>query len=474
MKRLAFIALLLMLGCQVGPPYPPPEMDQSIPSEWKHPSTTEDPPPCFDSWWEIFSDPKLNELEQTAVAQNKNLESALEAVEAARALAGIVKADLYPQLTINPLWSDQGMLTKLFGPSTTPPINPFIREHIQQFLLPLNLNYELDLWGFFRNRYASAYYNYQAEQEAYCASLLVLTAEVASVYYQIRALDTLIELYQTTIQTRKKAFDITKSRYDYKVNDYLAVAQAGVDLNNVQSLYYDAIRQRELEVDALAVLLGLPASNFCVDTEPLRLLPPQVPAGIPSDVLLNRPDIAQRERTRASQHALINVAVANFFPSFTLTGTLGYSSPDLGHFLKWISRYWAMGVAGNQMVFDGGRDCSQLELAWANFRQADADYQQTVLVAFQEVENALANLEGLAKESVSTQQAVEYAHKAYTISMDRYVRGVDFYLNVVDAERQELDNQRAYTGILEQRYIATIQLIKALGGGWGCQSDFTP
>lgn len=472
---LLIFLLVLLSSCRVGPTYYPPETDS--PPEWKH-AYEDFPLPYQDYWWEVFDDSTLNSLELLAVENNKDLDVALDRVRQARAQVGIVSADLYPQLTLNPLYNNQDSLIKLFGPGGSNSItSPFLRAHELTYSLPLNLSYEIDLWGQLRDRSDSAFYNLQAQENAYNGALLILTADVASSYYQIRALDSLIELFTQTIQTRKKAFEINKDRYRFKVNDYQPVALAGLDLSNVESQYYAAIRQRELEINALALLLGLSPAEFTIESNPLKELPPTIPAGIPSTALLRRPDIAEAERVMASQHALINASYASLFPSLTLTGALGFLSPDYKHFLQWISRLWQYGANSNQMVFDGGRIYSEIELSWANFEEASDAYKQTVLTAFREVEDALASIEWIAKEEESVQQSVDYAQTAYKISKDRFLRGVDFYLAVADNERQLLDNQRALVTLLEARYIATIQLIKALGGSFGgnCDcGDFAP
>lgn len=460
-----FSLLLILTSCRVGPTYYPPEND--APPQWKHPSYEEVPMPCIDYWWQIFEDSSLSSLEQLAVENNKDLYVALDRVMEARAQVGIEAANLYPQLNLDPVYNNQTQLIKLFSFGNSPVDTPSVfREHQMTYSLPLNLSYEIDLWGQLRDQLDAAYFSFQAQQEAYRTTLLLVTSDVASTYFQIRATDTLIELFSDTIVTRKKALKINQDRFDFKVIDYLPVALAGLDLSNVESQYYAAIRQRELLVNALATLLGLPPVELDIPANPLKAQPPIVPAGIPSTVLLQRPDIAEAERVMASQNALIKANYASLFPSFTLTGALGFLSPDYRHFMKWISRFWQYGVNANQMVFDGGRICSEIELSWANFYEASDVYKQTVLVAFREVEDALANLEWLKKEADSVENAVYYAEKAYKISMDRYLRGVDFYLSVADNERQLLDNQRALVGLLESQYISTVQLIKAIGGGW--------
>ncbi|MCE5316497.1 MAG: efflux transporter outer membrane subunit [Parachlamydia sp.] len=448
--------LLLLVSCNVGPRYQAPEPD--VPSEWKHAQPSVDY--CLENWWEIFQDPELNAYEEQAIADNPDLAGALERVVQARAVVGIVGADMYPQLRLGPVYNNQGILEKVFGTKT------FIREHQLTYLLPINLTYELDLWGKLRNRTLAAFRDFQAQQEAYRTALLILTADVASTYYQIRSLDRQLDLFSKTIQTRSKGLEINQARYDYKVINYLDVAQASVELKNVESQYADAHRVRDLNEDRLAMLLGVPATNFEMAHRALAEPPPPIPSSLPSTVLFKRPDIAEAERTMAAENARVGAATAEFFPSITLTGALGYSSPDLDHFLKWSSRFWAFGATLDQMVYDAGRDSSNLALAWSRFREADDAYQQTVLVAFREVEDALANLEWFAKEADSVQEAVNAAHTAYQISMDRYKKGLTFYLNVVDSERQELDNERVLNDLLYQRYLATIQFIKAIGGGW--------
>jgi multidrug efflux system outer membrane protein len=182
---------------------------------------------------------------------------------------------------------------------------------------------------------------------------------------------------------------------------------------------------------------------------------------------MRRPDIAQAERSMASEHALIGAAYASFFPSFSLTAALGFSSPDISQFLKWIGRYWMLGADMSQMVFDGGRDCADLKIAIARFRQASGSYQQQVLTAFQEVEDALTNIAQYTKQADNLQEVVRASKKATAISMNRYVNGVSIYLEVMENERLELQAEVNWINVLNLRYAATVQLIKALGGGWG-------
>lgn len=471
LKFLGLLLLILIAGCRVGPSYKPP--CTPVPDQWKNPNKENATPPFVDYWWEVFNDDTLNGLELQAIEYNPNLYVALEKVFEARALAGVQAANLYPQLNLNPGYTDTGSLFQVFLPSTlaksipglTSQISPF-RVHQQQYLLPLNLNYEVDLWGKLQDQYDSAFYNAEAQTEAYFSTMLTLTADLASSYFQLRSLDAQIDLLKANIETRRKNYELTQSRFDKGLVTYLDVTQAEVDKANVEAAYYDAVRQRTLAEDQIAVLTGQLATDFCMEHNPLKGPPPEIPAGIPSTVLLQRPDIAQAERTMASQHALINAAYASFFPSFSLTGALGYSSPDITQFLKWISRYWMLGANSSQMVFDGGRDCYNLQAAWASFLEASGSYQQQVLTAFQEVEDALNNIELQDKQARQLLLAAEAAEKATNLSLNRYRRGVAIYLEVVENERLQLQAEINWINLQGVLYVSTIQLIKALGGSW--------
>lgn len=469
-RILGGFCLLLTAGCRVGPSYEPPELD--APDSWKNTYDNVVQPEFTEYWWEVFDDELLNCLETHAIEYNPSLYVALQRVFEARAVAGIVGANLYPQVFLDPSYTSMGILEKFnLPPGVQIPgltkIPPF-RVIQQQNLLPLDMSYEVDLWGKLRSQYEGASFHAEAEEDAYYNVMLTLTADLAAAYFNLRGYDAEIDLYEATIKTRLKNLSITQNRFDKGLVTYLDVAQATADLANARAAYEDAIRLRNLAENQIAVLTGAFASDFCVEHRPLRDSPPPIPAGIPSDVLLRRPDIAANERAMAEQNALIGAAYANFFPSLTLTGSLGFSSPDLRQFLKWISRYWAIAVNGSQMVFDGWRDDYNLEAAWARFFEASGTYQETVLKAFQEVEDSLGNIEQYYKEAEQLALAVEASRKATQISKNRYERGVSIYLEVVENERLQLEAERNLVKVQTQQYVSTVQLIKALGGGFGC------
>lgn len=466
---LAFLFLLIVSGCRVGPHYEPPA--PAVPEEWKNSQPTVVQAAFVDFWWEVFNDCTLNELEQCAVQNNPTLYAALERVFEARALACVEASNLYPQLFLNPSYNDFGALTQVNLPSgvNIPGLSggiPPFRIHQMQYMLPLNLNYELDLWGKLRDNYDAAAFNADAQTEAYFSSMLTLTADLASTYFQLRTLDATIDLLKANIETRRKNLELTNSRFNKGLVTYLDVTQAQVDFATVQSNYHNAVRLRRLAENQIAVLTGQIASDFCLAHNPLKGVPPVIPAGIPSTILLQRPDIAQAERAMAAEHALVNSAYASFFPSISLTGALGYLSPDASQFTKWISRYWMLGANGSQMVFDGGRDSCTLKAAWARFRESSGFYQQQVLAAFREVEDALNNIEQQAKEEEQLKIASEASRKAVDISLNRYRNGVSIYLEVVENERLQLEVEVERINRQGALYISTVQLIKALGGSW--------
>lgn len=473
---------LLLTGCRVGPEYHPPT--PQAPAEWKNKTpeeTQEVVTPNVCHWWEIFGDPVLNQLERQAVENNPNLEVALARIEEAYAIAGVNSAALWPQVNLQPYYSDSGQLFKIYLPQgipTTGPLAPLatalstpFRAHIQQYTFPFNLSYELDLWGKYRSHYESAVATAQSEVEAYHAALLSLTSDVANSYFQLKTLEALVQVLEQTLQIRQQAYDISQNRFKYGIATKSEVASSSVELSNVESDYNDTLRQYGLQENILALLLGKPASEFEIAVEPLRNEPPQVPAGLPIATLRRRPDIAEAERAMASKHSELRATYADLYPSLTLTGSLGSLSPTFEDFFTFLSRYWAIGANINQTVFDAGRKGYNINAAWARFAEETGNYRQQVLTAFKEVEDSLNNLEYQKKQTDALQQSVADASQLTTYSQSRYSKGTRDYIEVITNQRTQLDAQRNYLIILGARYTSTIQLIKALGGGWDVPSN---
>jgi len=466
--NISFICFGLLLGgagCQIGSKYVPPPLD--APPTWKNNRTnTACADLCYtDYWWQVFNEPLLDSLEQEALSKNYDLQIAFERVQEARSSMLAAKADLYPQLYLKPLYNNQGVLYESYSDGV------IVRAHEMLYLLPFTLSYEADLWGKIRSRYQAARENWEGEQEAYRSMLLILTADLATAYFQIRTLDAQIDLLKDTIDNRERSVKITRSRYKSKLIDFADVTHAELEVSTAQATLQEMIRLRSEIENRLAVLTGGQASEFCFAHNPLQGVPPEIPVGVPSEVLLRRPDIAEAERQMAAEHSLVNSAYASFFPSLSLTAVAGSSSPHLRYFLKHKGRWWGYGARSSQMIYDGGRLSADLSIQETRFREASAAYQQKVLLALQEVEDALSNLENYAQEYNELSGAVSWAQKSTRIANNRYKNGITSYLDVVISEDQQLANQILQNNLQGLRFAATIQLIKVIGGSWDNQSS---
>ncbi len=464
MRRLLFLFCLLA-GCHLGPRYEAP--DPAVPSDWKSaPATSLDSE--WDNWWEIFGDEQLASLEKLVIENNPTLYIALEKVAEARAVAGVAKSTLYPQVYATPSFNNVDELIKLYGvpESFAPRLKTLTRVQEQMYQLPIAMTYEVDLWCKYRGTYNAAAIYAQAQDEAVRVTMLTLSTELASHYFNLRALDTQIDLLKQIVQLRKESLALVHSSYESGLVSYLDYLQSEKMLADTDAEYQESIRQRALFENAIATLLGSLASEFHLDPSPLWQEPPTIPSGLPSDLLIRRPDLAQAERNMASFHEWIGVAYATYFPGITLTSHLGYSSPDLSKFLTWTGRLWQIGADIVQVIFNAGRNRSYVEAAFARFHEAKGSYEQAVLTAFQEVEDALSNVEQYALQSTDLQNAYRSSQDFFTLSQLRYTKGLVNHLDTLSAERAALDAKRSWMNALGRRYQASVQLIKALGGGW--------
>jgi multidrug efflux system outer membrane protein len=463
-----FIALLVCTGCNFAPKFETPITE--VPLDWKAENIFPCDTPCVDYWWEIFEDPYLNCLEWQAIQNNPTLQIGIQRVYEERSMAGLRKAELYPTLKSDSFYYNEAFLSSdsIFPSqaSTALMIPKSFRTHQVFYDLSFNLRYELDLWGKFRNQYQAALYSAEAQQNALQSTWLSITTDLASNYYQLRSLDTQLEILKNTISTRKIAVEVNEKRYKGSLVNYTDVSRAQVLLHNAEAEYFNTLRKRVLKENLIAVLLGIPASNFHIPCLPLKENPPTVPAGIPSEVLLRRPDILEAEKRIAMENSTIGAAYASFFPTFKLTGDIGYFSMDFKDFLTWKSRLWDYGAATSFPIFDGFNSLSNLEVAQTRFKMANSSYQEKVLEAFQDVEDALVNLQMQKEEMLSLEKSAEAALETTRLSQKRYLHGVANYLDVVDSERTELETKRSLADLLGWRYVSTIQLIKAIGGCW--------
>jgi outer membrane protein, multidrug efflux system len=448
----------------VGPDYKQPT--NSVPAgyksaelgEWKEGQPLDHVPKG--NWWEIFGDTKLNELETQALQANQNLKASVARVEQARATARVARGELLPSISADPSFTRQR-----YSPNQVPSFGGMTAN---TFRAPLDLSYEVDLWGRVRRSFQSARADAQASLANFHNFLLTLQSDVAQNYFALRSLDAEIATVTGTVALRKEQVQLVRSRFEGGVGNELDVARAETELATTQA-EAAALAQRRAQLEnALAILAGSNPASFQLAAETNSWNPqlPTIPAGLPAQLLERRPDVAEAERQLASANAKIGVAKASFFPVLTLTGSGGYVSGDLDSLFKWDSRTWSIGPSLSLPIFAGGRNLANYRRSQAAFDEAVALYRQQVLVAFGDVENSLSGIRYLSEQSEARQRALANARRAADLAEQRYKSGIVGYIEVVDASRDALSAERANVQLAGQRLIASVQLIKALGGGW--------
>jgi NodT family efflux transporter outer membrane factor (OMF) lipoprotein len=470
------VVVALVAGCNLAPEYARPTAippGGSTPAAWR-----ELTPADFAStdgwkmaqpqddlirgnWWEKFGDPLLNELEQQVDVSNQSLALAAANYRVARALVAEARAQLFPIVTTSP-----SVTRSSSGATTSTSVARSSSSATTQFQLPFDASWEADLWGRIRNSVNASTDEAQATAADLENTRLLIHAEVAVDYFELRAQDSQKEILDGTVVAFRKALDLTKIRHEGGIASDEDVAQAETQLETTIAQDTDlGILRAQLE-HAIAALVGKPASSFSIPMAPLRPNPPAIPLGLPSQLLERRPDIAAAERRVAEANAQIGVVKAAFFPTLTLSGSGGFASTALGSLLSAPSRFWQFGASLAQTLFDGGKRQATVEQAMASYDGTVATYRQTVLTAFQEVEDELASLRILSQERGQQDAAVASAQTALARAEDRYKFGVDSYLNVITTQSTLLSNQRTAMNIRMQQMTASVLLIKALGGGW--------
>jgi multidrug efflux system outer membrane protein len=411
------------------------------------------------SWWEVFGDAHLNSLERQALNSNQELKAAFATVNQARATARIARSEFFPNVDLNP-----GFRRERFSPNQEPDFGSITAN---TFRMPLDLSYEIDLWGRVRRGLESARADASATLAAFHNVMLTLQAEVAQNYFRLRALDIEILTLQRSVELRNEQLGIVTTRFETGLGRELDVARGRTELATAEAELAAVTRQRvELE-NALAILTGQQPSSFSIAQDPTwQGQAPVIPAGLPSELLERRPDVAEAERQLAAENARIGVAKAGFFPVLRLTGSGGFLSADVESLFNWESRVWSIGPSLSLPIFAGGRNRANYQRAQARFEEAVARYRQRVLVAFADVENSLAGMQLLATQASAQQRAFTSAREARDFAMESFSAGIVEYLDVIDADRAALQTQRASAQIGGQQFIAAVQLIKALGGSW--------
>jgi multidrug efflux system outer membrane protein len=462
------LGALFLTGCaSVGPDYKQPT--NAIPTAYKSLATNElgtwkeakplDTVPKG-AWWEVFNDETLNDLEKRAAASNQDLKAAVARVEQARASARVARAELLPLLDANPGWRRER-----YSPNQEPSFGSITADTIRA---PLDLSYEVDLWGRVRRSFEGARADAQGSLAAMHGVLLTLQTDLAQNYFSLRALDAEIATVRGQVRLREQLVALANSKFQGGIGNELDVARAENERAVSEADLASVLKRRAELENAIAILVGENPSNFRLgsNTNVLAAQPPAVPIGLPGDLLERRPDVAQAERELASANAHIGVAKAAFFPVVRLTGSGGLVSGDIESLFNWESRVWAIGPSVSLPIFAGGRNRANLNRSRSAYEEAVAKYRQRVLVAFGDVENSLSGIQFLADQAKAQGRAVEWSQRSAVLAEQRYRAGIVSFLEVVDANRGTLSAQRAQAQLAGQRLIASVQLIKALGGGW--------
>jgi NodT family efflux transporter outer membrane factor (OMF) lipoprotein len=398
---------------------------------------------------------------------NQTLEAARNQLEQARATVRITQSGLFPQLAAGV--TAQRTRTSANQPTASGvPLSGAVTQN--GFVIPFNLSWEADVFGGLRRSVESSNAAYQSSAAALENVRLLVTSDLAADYFNLRELDAEIAVVDSAVQYQQKALDLVNNRHAGGIASGLDVAQQETQLNATRTQATLLRNQRAQFEHAIAALTGVPASSFSIPATPLAVAPPAFPVGVPSDVLERRPDVAQAERLMAAQNAQIGVAKSAFFPSVGLTGGTGFNSHDIATLVNAPSAFWALGANVSDALLTGGRRKAQVDFATSAYGASVANYRQSVLTAFQEVEDGLSGLSILAQAAETQNQAVDAAQRALKIANDRYVGGLVTYLDVVTAEQTLLDNQRLAAQLLGQRLVTSVSLIKALGGGWDASS----
>lgn len=470
------LALLVLAGaCTVGPRYSRPPAPTPAPDAWKTQPPWQQAAPKDaipkGPWWQVFHDATLDDYEQQLLHANQSLVAAQANLSQARSLARVATADFFPQLALDPSgYRERGSGNRpLNGEAPTiingvvQPVPPYTES---VYTIPFSLSYEADLFGRVRRNLEAANASLQSTAADTANVQLVLTAELAADYFTLRELDAEYNVVQEQVGVQRKSLDLVQKRHDGGIASGLEVAQQATLLDSTISQASLVQESRAQYEHAIAVLVGQPASMFGVPAAPLTATPPPVPLAVPSEVLERRPDIATTERQMAYENAEVGLARTAFYPHITISGSGGWQSTSITTLLNAPSLFWSLGADVLQPIIQGGRNRANLAAARAGYDQAVANYRQSVLTAFQQVEDGISNLSTLAQALSTQDAAVQDARKALEIANNRYVGGVTNFLDVLTAQTTLLQSERLETQLRGEQMVSSVYLVKALGGGW--------
>jgi len=456
-------------GCTVGPNYK--RVAAPVPAKWDVSEPWRESAPkdgvAKGEWWSAFHDDELSGLEKQALDANQTIKISAARLEQAPASAVVQVATQFPSLATAPSAERQRLSGNRPANSNFPVASPVSQSN---FVLPFTVGYEVDLFGRRRRSIEAAQASYQASAADLENVRLVITAELAGDYFTLRQLDTEIGILNRTVETLRKGLQLVDSRHKGGVASGLDVAEEETLLNTTRTQAILLQQQRKQFEDAIAVLVGRPAPDFHLSPKELQDAPPALDAGLPSDLLERRPDIAEAERQMAVANAQIGIARAAYYPSLNLFGTGGWQAADIAKLINVQSTFWAVGANVAESIFTGGSRRAQVQFAKAGYDANVAAYRDSVLNAFREVQDDVTGLTVLDQANQAQQQAVDSARRTLDIASSRYTGGLVNYLDVVNAQQNLLNNEQELAVIHGQRLVTSVLLIKALGGGWDASS----
>jgi NodT family efflux transporter outer membrane factor (OMF) lipoprotein len=473
------IFIVLLSGCHIGPKYNPPAMPappafkESSPSEYKsvlpgawQPARPQDAV-LKGKWWEMFNEPELNALEDQLDINNQNIAQYFQNFMAARAQVSVARSGYFPTVTANPAVTKSGtgggaaVTNTATGVTTTTASTSYTG-----ISLPIDVSWEPDLWGRVRNTVLEARYAAQVSAADLENERLTEQANLAAYYFQLRGQDALQDLYNRTIQADRESLNLTRALLETGIDSQEDVAEAEVTLADAEEAGAGIATNRAIYEHAIAMLIGKPASSFAMPVKNLTTPLPPIPVGVPSELLQRRPDIAAAERTMAEANALIGVEKTAYYPTLSLTGSGGLQGSSLANLFSLPGLFWSLGAAASETIFDAGLRKATVAQYTAQYNADVASYKQTVLAAFQQVEDYIATLRVTSDQITREDVAVEAAERYLNIETVRYQTGLDPYLNVMTAQLTLLSNQQTQVTLRVNEMTAAVELIQALGGGW--------
>ena len=462
----------LLGGCRVGPPYHAPAPLMVTAPNYKESTVNfkdadgwkvASPQDAMirGNWWEVFGDPELNALEDQLNINNENLKEYFQNYMAARAVIAEARSQYWPTVTANPSWSRSQSSGNL-QQSTQANVGKISTL----WNAPIDVSWTPDFWGKIRNEVHEAQYAAQVSAADLQTEKLTEQASLAEYFFEIRGQDMLQQILNQTVAADQKSLDYTQAQFDTGVGDYISVAEAKTTLESAEAAATNVGLLRAQYEHAIAVLLGKIPADFSVPVKPMLYTAPPIPTGVPSQLAERRPDIAGAERTLAEENAVIGIGYGAFFPQVTISADAGFQSSTLTNLFNWPSRIWSIGPSVSEVIFDGWLYRAELHQYVAQYNADLATYRQTVLTAFQQVEDSLAATRTYSQQILRQQQAVKDGQDYLNLELVRYNTGVDPYVDVVIAQTTLLSNQETLNALQVEEMTSAVQLVQALGGGW--------